>query len=269
MQPQDKKQPQDKNSPWQILIEIVNRFIAFARRMQQPQDKKLPFQFIHRFTHLVKQAHRSENVRESSNMSFSDDELVIISHLEQAATDLRLANPELIEQAKQILAKSSFVPEVSDGKRYLLACVELLLVEVRARQKNPALYDFLHNEGELWYYHNRDKLPNEVVKEIADYLAYGNPYQTPEEEKEEEKIFKELIDYFMKRPLSVKAFVREKIQQMPDYERKDFLHSGSIKRWISKWYDEYCKVHVDVSMDSFENRVYEERKRMKKDQNGR
>jgi hypothetical protein len=270
-QPQDKKQPQDKNSPWQILIEIVNRFIAFARRMQQPKGKKLPFQLIHRFIDFVKLTHRSESARESSNIMFSDNELVIISHLEQAATDLRCANPELIEQAKQILAKSSFVSEVSDFKRHLLACVELLLIEAKERQKNPAIYDSLY-QGTLWYFHNRDELPKEVVREIELYLAYGNPYQTPEEEQEEEKYFEEVIDYFMKRPLSVKAFIREKIQQMPDYERRDFISSQNVKDWISKWYAEYCKVHARVSMDSFENRVYEvrkeERERIKKDQNG-
>jgi len=111
-------------------------------------------------------------------MRFSDNELVIISHLEQAATDLRCANPELIEQAKQILAKSSYVPE--DFKRYLLACVELLLIEVMARRKNPALYDFLYS-GTLWYFHNRYKLPDELVKEIEAYLAYGYPYHSLED----------------------------------------------------------------------------------------
>ena len=271
-QPQDKKQPQDKNSPWQILIEIVHRFIALLRRMQQPKGKKLPFQLIHRFIHFVKLTHRSESERESRNMKFSDNELVIILHLEKAATDLRCANPELLEQAKQILAKSSFVSEVSDFKRHLLACVELLLIEVKARQKNPELYDPLY-QGTLWYFHNRDKLPKEVAKEIELYLAFGSPYKTPEEEQEEEKYFEEVIDYFMKRPLSVDEFIREKIQQLPDYERKDFLYSGSIKRWISKWHDEYCKVHAHVSKRSFENRVYEvrkeERERIKKAQNGR
>jgi hypothetical protein len=271
-QPQDKKQPQDKNSPWQILIEIVNRFIALLRRMQQPQDKNLPFQLIHRFINFVKLTHRSESERESRNMKFSDKELVIILHLEKAATDLRCANPELLEQAKQILAKSSFVSEVSDFKRHLLACVELLLIEVKARQKNPELYDPLY-QGTLWYFHNRDKLPKEVVGEIELYLAFGSPYKTPEEEQEEEKYFEEVIDYFMKRPLSVDEFIREKIQQLPDYERKDFLYSGSIKRWISEWHAEYCKVHAHVSKRSFENRVYEvrkeERERIKKAQNGR
>jgi hypothetical protein len=66
----------------------------------------------------------------------------------------------------------------------------------------------------------------------------------------------------------VEEFIREKIQQMPDYERRDFLNSRGIKHWIAKWHDEYCKVQKHVSMDSFENRVYEVKKRLK-DQNGR
>ena len=119
---------------------------------------------------------------------FSDDELLIISHLEQAATDLRTANPELIEQAKKILSESPFVPKVSNYKRHLLACVELLVIEVRARLKNPALYDFLYNEGELWFYHNRDKLPKEVVQEIAEYLTYGAPYLSLEEAQKSRRI---------------------------------------------------------------------------------
>ena len=270
MRPQDKKQPQDKNSPWQILIEIVNRFIALLRRMQQPQDKNLPFQLIHRFINFVKLTHRSESERESRNMKFSDNELVIILHLEQAATDLRCAKPELIEQAKKILSESPFVPEVADFKRHLLACVELLLIEVKARQKNPELYDSLY-QGTLWYFHNRDKLPKEVVGEIELYLAFGSPYKTPEEEQEEEKYFEEVIDYFMKRPLSVEAFIREKIQQMPDHERNDFLSAPKVKDWIAKWHDEYVKLHTHVSMDSFQNRVYEVRKeeRIKRDQKRR
>ena len=176
--------------------------------MRQQQDKNLPFQIIHRFIHFVKLTHCSESARESGNMKFRDDELVIISHLEQAATDLRCANPEMISQAKKILSESAFVPEVSDSKRYLLACIELLLIEVRARQKNPALYDFLYSHT-LWYYCNRDKLPKEVVKEIADYLAYGNPYQSPEDAKKADEYFDETIAYFMKRPSSVDEFVRE------------------------------------------------------------
>jgi len=263
MQPQDKKQPQDKNSPWQILIEIVNRFIALLRRMQQPQDKNLPFQLIHRFINFVKLTHRSESERESRNMKFSDNELVIILHLEKAATDLRCANPELLEQAKQILSDSPFVPKVSDFKRHLLACVELLLIEVKARQKNPELYDPLY-QGTLWYFHNRDKLPKEVVGEIELYLAFGSPYKTPEEEQEEEKYFEEVIDYFMKRPLSVDEFIREKIQQLPDYERKDFLYSRKVKDWISEWHDEYCKVHAHVSMHTFQNAVSKLRKKERK-----
>jgi hypothetical protein len=227
----------------------------------QPQDKNLPFQLIHRFIHFVKVTHRSESARESSNM-FSDDELVIISHLEQAATDLRCANPELISQAKEILAKSAFVPEVSDSKRFLLASIELLLIEVRARQKNPEIYDFLYS-GTLWFYYNRDKLPNEVVKDIADYLAYGNPYQSPEEAQKSDEMFEETIAYFMKRPSSVEKFIREKIQQMPDYERNDFIYSKRVKHWIADWHAEYVKVHAHVSMDSFQNRVYEVRKELK------
>jgi len=231
----------------------------------QPQDKNLPFQLIHRFIHFVKLTHRSQSVRK-----FTNDELVIISHLEQAATDLRRANPELIEQAKKILSESSFVPEVSDSKRYLLACIELLLIEVRARQENPALYDFLYQDT-LWFFHNRDKLPDELVKEIADYLAYGNPYQSPEDAKKADEYLDETIAYFMKKPSSMEAFIREKIQQMPDYERKDFLDSRSVKNWTAKWHAEYCEVQKHVSMDSFENMVYEvkkeERKRIKKAQN--
>jgi hypothetical protein len=235
--------------------------------MRQQQDKNLPFQLIHRFIHFVKVTHRSESARESSNM-FSDDELVIISHLEQAATDLRCANPELISQAKEILSKSAFVPEVSDSKRFLLASIELLLIEVRARQKNPEIYDFLYS-GTLWFFYNRDKLPNEVVKEIADYLAYGNPYQSPEDAKKADEYLDETIAYFMKRPLSVDEFVREKYHEMPDYERKDFLNSRNVKNWTAKWYAEYCKVQKHVSVRSFQNRVSElrkaERERLKKE----
>jgi hypothetical protein len=241
---------EDKFSPWQIL----HRLIDFVRQLQQPKGKKFPFQLIHRFIALVRQTHRSESVRKSSNM-FSDDELVIISHLEQAANDLRRANPEIISQAKQILAKSSFVPEVSDFKRHLLACVELLLIEAKARLKNPALYDFLFNEGELWYFHNRSELPKEVVREIEHYLAFGAPYRTLEEEQELDEYFEEAVAYCMNRALSVDEFIREKIQQMQDYERKDFLSSRMIKNWIAKWHDEYCRVHAHVSMDSFQNRV--------------
>jgi len=236
--------------------------------MRQQQDKNSPFQIIHRFTALVRRTHRSESVRKSSDMMFSDDELVIISHLEQAATDLRCANPELILQAKEILAKSSFVPEVSDSKRYLLACVELLLIEVKARQKNPALYDFLFS-GTLWFFHNRSELPDELGKEIADYLAYGNPYQSPEDAKKADEYLDETIAYFMKRPLSVDDFVREKYHEMPDYERKDFIHSRNVKNWTAKWYAEYVKVQKKVSVRSFQNRVSElrkaERERLKKE----
>jgi hypothetical protein len=235
------------------------------------QDKKLPFQLIHRFIHFVKMTHCSESARESSKVLFSDNELVIILHLEQAATDLRCANPELIAQAKKILSESSFVPEVSECKRYLLACIELLLIEVRARQKNPALYDFLHSHT-LWYYCNRDKLPEEAVKEIELYLAFGKPYESLEDAQKAEKEFEEIVARAEKRPLSMKAFIREKIQQMPDYEHKDFLHSRNVKDWIAKWHAEYCKVHAHVSMDSFQNRVYEVRKELKeqrkKEQNG-
>jgi len=235
--------------------------------MQPQQYKNLPFQILHRFFHLVKLTHRSESAREFGN-KFSDDELVIISHLEQAATDLRCANPELISHAKQILAKSAFVPEVSDFKRFLLACVELLLIEVMARQKNPALYDFLYSDT-LWYFHNRDKLPNETAIEIEAYLAYGNPCQTPEDGQKEEKWFEEIVAYSQKRPSSVESFIREKIQQMPEYERNDFLHSRSMKNWTKKWHAEYCKVKKRVSMRSFQNRVSELRKEERmKNQNG-
>jgi hypothetical protein len=231
----------------------------------QPQDKKLPFQLIHRFIHFVKLTHRSQSVRKSSNM-FNNDELVIISHLEQAATDLRCAKPKVITQAKKILSESSFVPR--RFKRYLLGSLELLLIEVKARRKNPAVYDFLYNDGELWYFHNRSELPKEIVKEtelylIELYLAFGNPYQSPEEEQKKEKEFGEFIAHSEKRPLSVKAFIREKIQQMPDYERNDFIYSKRVKHWIADWHAEYVKVHAHVSMDSFQNRVYEVRKELK------
>ena len=158
----------------------------------QTQDKKLPFQIIHRFVNFLRLTHRSESARESSNIMFSDGELVIISHLEQAATDLRTAKPELIWLAKKILSDSPFVPEVSNYKRHLLACVELLLIEAKARQKNPALYDFLY-QGTLWYFHNRDKLSNELVGEIQHYLTFGNPYLTPEEEQKQDELFEEII----------------------------------------------------------------------------
>jgi len=231
----------------------------------QTKDKKLPFQIIHRFINFVRLTHRSESARESSNIMFSDDELVIISHLETAATDLRRANPELIEQAKKILSESSFV-SVSDSKQYLLSCIELLLIEAKARQENPALYDFLFNEGELWYFHNRDKLPNELVQEIQHYLTFGNPYLSPEEEQKQDKLFEEVIAYSAeKRPSSVDEFIREKIQQMPDYERNDFLSSKSVKHWIEKWHAEYCKIKKRVSMHSFQNRVSQLRKELKKE----
>jgi len=230
----------------------------------QTQDKGLPFQIVHRFIALVRLTHRRESARKSSNIMFSDDELVIISHLEQAATDLRCANPELILQAKQILAKSSFVPKVSDFKRHLLACLELLLIEVRARLKNPALYDFLY-PGTLWYYHNHSELPKEVVGEIAEYLAYGNPYESNEEAQKADKLFEEVITYLEKRPSSVEAFIREKYHQMPDYERNDFLSSKSVKNWTAKWHAEYCKVKKHVSIRTFQTRVSELRKELKKE----
>jgi len=236
--------------------------------MRQQQDKNLPFQIIHRFIALVRLTHRSEGTRKSSDMMFSDDELVIISHLEQAETDLRCANPELIEQAKQILAKSPFVPELANFKRHLLASIELLLIEVRARQKNPAIYDFLY-PGTLWFFHNRSELPNELGKEIADYLVYGDPYQSPEDAKKADEMFEETIAYFMKPPSSVEKFILEKIQQMPENERKDFLDSRSVKNWTAKWHAEYCKVKKHVSLHSFQTRVSEvrkaERERLKKE----
>jgi hypothetical protein len=248
---------EDKFSPWQIL----HRLIDFVRQLQQPKGKKLPFQLINRFIHFVKLTHRSESVKKSR---FTDDELVILSHLEQAATDLRVANPELILQAKKILSESPFVPEVRNYKRYLLACLELLLIEASQRQKNPAVYDFLYNDGEMWYFHNRSELPKEVVREIELYLAFGAPYRTLEEEQELDEYFEEAVAYCMNRALSVDEFIREKIQQMPDYERKDFLYSGSIKHWISKWHDEYCKVHAHVSKHTFQNAVSELRKAERK-----
>jgi hypothetical protein len=233
----------------------------------QPQDKKLPFQLIHRFINFVRQTHRSEYARKYSNMMFSDNELVIISHLEQAATDLRRAKPKVISQAKEILAKFPFVPELANFKRFLLASIELLLIEARARRKNPALYDFLYPDT-LWFFYNRSELPNEVVNEIAAYLAHGNPYESLEDVQKAEKKFEEIVTHSEKRSLSMKAFIREKIQQMPDYEHKDFLHSRNVRDWIAKWHAEYCEVQKHVSMDSFQNMVYEERKRIKKAQNG-
>ena len=146
------------------------------------QDKKLPFQIIRRFIDSVRQTHRSERARESSDM-FSDDELVIVLHLEAAATDLRFAKPELLTKAKEILTKSPYVPKSADFKRCLLALIELLLIEAKQRQKNPALYDFLYQGGTLWYYYNRDRLPNEVVQEIDYYLAYDGFYLSPEDAK--------------------------------------------------------------------------------------
>jgi len=232
--------------------------------MRPQQDKNLPFQIVHRFIALVRLTHRSESARKSSNMTFSDDELVIISHLEQAATDLRCANPEIISQAKQILSKSPFVPEVSNYKRHLLACVELLLIEAKARQKNPALYDFLY-QGTLWYYHNHSELPKEVVGEIAEYLAYGNLYESPEKAQKADEYLEQVIAYLEKRPSSVEAFIREKYHQMPDYERNDFLSSKSVKNWTAKWHAEYCKVKKHVSIRTFQTRVSELRKELKKE----
>jgi len=230
----------------------------------QTQDKKLPFELILFFINCVKLTHRRESERKSSNIMFSDDELLIISHLEQAATDLRCANPEIISQAKKILSESPFVPKVSNYKRHLLACVELLLIEVKARQKNPALYDFLY-QGTLWYYHNHSELPKEVVGEIAEYLAYGNPYESNEEAQKADKLFEEVITYLEKRPSSVEAFIREKYHQMPDYERNDFLSSKSVKNWTAKWHAEYCKVKKHVSIRTFQTRVSELRKELKKE----
>ena len=230
----------------------------------QTQDKGLPFQIIHRFIALVRLTHRSESARKSSNIMFSDDELVIISHLEQAATDLRCANPELIEQAKKILSESPFVPKVSNYKRHLLACIELLLIEAKARQKNPALYDFLY-QGTLWYYHNHSELPKEVVGEIAEYLAYGNLYESPEKAQKADEYLEQVIAYLEKRPSSVEAFIREKYHQMPDYERNDFLSSKSVKNWTAKWHAEYCRVKKHVSIRTFQTRVSELRKELKKE----
>jgi hypothetical protein len=252
------------------------------RTMRQPKDNNLPFQLIHRFINFVKLTHRSEYARKHSKVLFSDNELVIILHLEQAATDLRRAKPKLISQAKQIISESSFVP-VSECKRYLLACIELLLIEAKARQKNPAIYDALY-QGTLWYFHNRGELPKEVVKEIELYLAFGKPYESPEEAQKEDELFEKIIAYSEKRPLSVEAFIREKVWQLQDPERNNFLYSRKVKDWITNWHAEYCKVHKYVSMDTFENIVYkvrkEERKKedkkrgieeeeLKKNQNGR
>jgi hypothetical protein len=230
----------------------------------QTQDKGLPFQIIHRFIALVRLTHRSESARKSSNIMFSDDELVIISHLEQAATDLRCANPEIISQAKKILSESPFVPKVSNYKRHLLACIELLLIEAKARQKNPALYDFLY-QGTLWYYHNHSELPKEVVGEIAEYLAYGNLYESPEKAQKADEYLEQVIAYLEKRPSSVEAFIREKYHQMPDYERNDFLSSKSVKNWTAKWHAEYCRVKKHVSIRTFQTRVSELRKELKKE----
>jgi hypothetical protein len=235
------------------------------RLNMQTKNKKSPFQIVHWFIASVKQTHRSEIALKSCNMRFNDDELVIISHLEQAATDLRCANPELIEQAKQILAKSPYVPESAGFKQCLLALIELLLIEAKVRQKNLALYDFLYNDGELWYFHNRDRLPNEVVIEIDHYLTYDGFYLSPEETQKKEE-FEEPIAHFMKQPSSVEKFIREKIQQMPDYKRNDFVFSKRVRHWIEKWYAEYCAVAVKkhVSIRSFENRVSELRKEERK-----
>jgi hypothetical protein len=187
----------------------------------QPKDKKSPFQIVRQFIDFVKMTHRSERARESSDM-FSDDELVIVLHLEAAATDLRFAKPELLTKAKEILSKSAFVPESADFKQCLLALIELLLIEAKQRQKNPALYDSLYL-GTLWYFHNRDRLPNEVVKEIDYYLAYDGFYLSPEDAKKADEMFEQITAYSEKSPLSVEAFIREKIQQMPDYKRNDFI----------------------------------------------
>jgi len=236
--------------------------------MRPQQDKNLPFQIVHRFIALVRLTHRSESARKSSNIMFNDDELLIISHLEQAATDLRCANPEIISQAKKILSESPFVPKVSDFKRHLLACLELLLIEVRARLKNPALYDFLYS-GTLWFFHNRSELPNELVQEIQHYLSFGNPYLSPEEAQKADEYLEEVVTYSENRPSSVDEFIREKIQQMPDYERNDFLSSRKAKDWIEKWHAEYCKVKKHVSIRTFQNRVSEvrreKRERLKKE----
>jgi hypothetical protein len=160
------------------------------------QDKKLPFQIIRRFIDSVRQTHRSERARESSDM-FSDDELVIVLHLEAAATDLRFAKPELLTKAKEILTKSPYVPESADFKQCLLALIELLLIEAKQRQKNPALYDSLYQGGTLWYYYNRDRLPNEVVQEIDYYLAYDGFYLSPEDaqKKKKKEKFEEIVAY--------------------------------------------------------------------------
>jgi hypothetical protein len=109
-------------------------------------------------------------------------------------------------------------------------------------------------------------LPNEVVQEIDYYLAYDGFYLSPEDAKKADEMFEQITAYSGKSPLSVEAFIRGKIQQMPDYERNDFIFSKRVRHWIEKWYAEYCAVAVkkQVSIRSFENRVYEVRKEERK-----
>ncbi len=237
----------------------------------QTQNKK-PFQIIHRFIDSVKQRHRSESVRKSGNMNFfSDDELLVIAHLEQAATDLRCANIELIQRAKEILSQSPAVTSYGEFRRYLLGCVELLLVEATARQRNPALYDFLHHDR-LWYFDNMDALPAKVRGEIAYYLAYGSPDTTPEEERKLHKKFNKIVEYFRGRHLGVKEFIYEKVRQMPDHELRDFISSRDMNDLIVKWHGEYVDTYTSVSMHSFENRACEVKRELRnrgKKQNGR
>ena len=86
------------------------------------QDKNLPFQIVHRFIALVRLTHRSESARKSSNIMFSDDELVIISHLEQAATDLRCANPESDENRNFVAPLPRAISFTTDAKRLFPLC---------------------------------------------------------------------------------------------------------------------------------------------------
>ncbi len=228
----------------------------------QTKDKK-PFSIILRFIDFVKQTHRSESTR-----LFNDAELVVISHLEQAATDLRQANIKVIQRAKKIIAQSSFVPETAECRRFLLAAIELLLIEARARQRNPTLYDFLYRDT-LWFYHNRNELPNEIAKEINDYLAYGSPYQSPEEAQKADETFAEIVQYHSQKPLNVEEFICMKIEQIPRHEYNDFIASRNVKDWIAKWHAEYVETYAYVSLRSFQNRISEIKRRLKAEPNGR
>ena len=230
------------------------------------QDEK-PFQIIHRFIASVKEAHRFESVRKSGNMNFfSDDELLVIAHLEQAANDVRHANIKLIQRAKKIISKSSFMPVPGNPyyKRFLLGAIELLLIEAKIRKRNPALYDFLYHDT-LWYFDNKDKIPVKIKNEIDIYLTEGFPYETPDDDRKLYEEFKEIVEYYKQRPLSVKEFIYEKIRQMPDYQRNDFISSRNVKDLVVKWYDEYVKAYTRVSMHTFENRACEVKRKLRKE----